>query len=83
MFERYGRVSSVRLATDRSTGRPRGFAFVTMSRLDDGDEAIVRLNGSNFSGRQIVVNESRDAGTPARPANSENRSRVVNRLDLL
>ena len=80
MFARFGRVSSVRMATDRSTGRSRGFAFVTMSRLEDSDEAIVRLNGSQFSGRTIVVNESRSDG---KIVSSPNRNIAINQLNLL
>ncbi|MDX1965794.1 MAG: RNA-binding protein [Planctomycetaceae bacterium] len=64
-FEPYGRVSSVRLATDRQTGKPRGFAFVTMSRFEDADEAITRLHGAQFQGRSLVVNEAR--ASEARP----------------
>ena len=80
MFARFGRVSSVRMATDRSTGRSRGFAFVTMSRLEDSDEAIVRLNGSQFSGRTIIVNESRSDG---KIVSSPNRNIAINQLNLL
>lgn len=58
-FEHYGRVSAVRIMTDRSTGRSRGFAFVNMPSLDDADEAINRLNGATVSGRRISVNEAR------------------------
>ncbi len=81
MFARYGRVSSVRMATDKSTGRPRGFAFVTMNRMEDSDEAIVRLNGSHLSGRTIVVNEAR--ATDGQRSNSDNRIQAMTRLNLL
>lgn len=67
-FERFGRVSSVRLPIDRSTGRLRGIAFVAMPRLDDADEAIKRMNGATIGGRRLVVNEARDRPDPvARP----------------
>jgi RNA recognition motif-containing protein len=67
-FERFGDVSSIRLVTDQATGRSRGFAFVTMRRLDDADEAIARMNGSSLGGRRLVVNEARDRGeSPQRP----------------
>lgn len=71
-FERYGRVSSVRISTDRMSGRARGFAFITMSRLEDADEAIVRLNGSQMSGRALVVNEARGKTQESSPR-AENR----------
>lgn len=57
-FERFGKVTSVRLVHDRQTGDPRGFAFVGMPSWDDADEAIVRLNGASLAGRQIVVNQA-------------------------
>ncbi|AMV19689.1 RNA recognition motif domain-containing protein [Planctomyces sp. SH-PL14] len=63
-FERYGRVSSVRMVTDRGTGRSKGCAFVSMSRLDDADEAIRRLNGSTIGGRRVTVNEARSSSPP-------------------
>lgn len=58
-FERYGRVSGVRMMTDRSSGAPRGFAFVSMPSMEDADEAITRLNGSSIGGRQVTVNEAK------------------------
>ena len=58
-FERHGRVSSVRMMTDRGTGTPRGFAFVQMPGMDDAEEAIVRMNGQSLGGRSITVNEAR------------------------
>lgn len=71
-FERFGRVSSIRLARDRETGNPRGFAFVAMPSWDDADEAITRLNGASLSGRQIVVNEAQsESNRPPRPKTSD------------
>jgi len=59
MFERYGTVDRVNLVTDRDTGRSRGFAFVEMSSTEEADRAIVGLNGANFEGRALNVNEAR------------------------
>lgn len=59
MFERYGSVDRVNLMTDRDTGRSRGFAFVEMSNTDEADRAIAGLNGANFEGRALNVNEAR------------------------
>lgn len=56
-FAQYGEVISVNLISDRDTGRPRGFGFVEME--SGGDEAISALDGSNFGGRNIKVNEAR------------------------
>lgn len=57
-FEVYGEVSSVNLINDRETGRPRGFGFVQM---DDAGaaEAIKNLDGKDFGGRNLKVNEAR------------------------
>jgi RNA recognition motif-containing protein len=59
MFERYGTVDRVNLVTDRDTGRSRGFAFVEMSNTEEADRAIAGLNGANFEGRALNVNEAR------------------------
>ena len=57
-FATYGEVVSVRLVEDRETGRPRGFGFVEME--DAGaDKAIEALDGSDFGGRTLKVNEAR------------------------
>lgn len=64
-FERYGRVSSVRMVQDRVTGNPRGFAFVSMPRWEEAEEAIARLNSTSLVGRQIVVNEAQAGTKPA------------------
>jgi cold-inducible RNA-binding protein len=58
-FEEYGSVESVRLITDRDTGRPRGFGFVEMSDKQAGLDAIEGLNDKEISGRRLVVNEAR------------------------
>lgn len=59
IFERYGTVDRVNLVTDRDTGRSRGFAFVEMSNTDEADRAIAGLNGTDFEGRALNVNEAR------------------------
>ena len=59
MFEQYGTVDRVNLVTDRDTGRSRGFAFVEMSQTEEADRAIAALNGTNFEGRALNVNEAR------------------------
>ncbi|WP_027722536.1 RNA recognition motif domain-containing protein [Maridesulfovibrio zosterae] len=57
-FEEFGEVLTVKLITDRETGRPRGFGFVEME--DDGAiQAIESLDGSDFGGRNLKVNEAR------------------------
>lgn len=59
LFEQQGTVQSVKLITDRDTGRPRGFGFVEMDD-DAAAAAIQALNGTELGGRRLVVNEARD-----------------------
>jgi len=57
-FEAYGEVTSINLIEDRETGRPRGFGFVEMD--DNGArEAIENMDGKDFGGRNIKVNEAK------------------------
>ncbi|MCI0434231.1 MAG: RNA-binding protein [Gemmatimonadetes bacterium] len=68
LFEPYGKVQSVKLITDRETGRPRGFGFVEMDG-GEADAAISALNGQQFGGRSLRINEARerpDRGPPRR-----------------
>ena len=58
-FASYGAVKSARLATDRDTGRPRGFGFVEMDNQTEAQAAINGLNGSQLGGRALTVNEAR------------------------
>ncbi len=58
-FEAYGEVSSVKIITDRETGRSKGFGFVEMDGNEEGNSAIEALNGLNLKGREIVVKEAR------------------------
>ena len=58
-FGAYGQVEEVAVITDRETGRPRGFAFVTMANDEEGRAAIETLNGREVDGRTITVNEAR------------------------
>ena len=64
LFAAYGQVESVRLMTDRETGRPRGFGFVKMA-TDDADAAIKALDGQTFGGRNLRVNEAAKVLAPA------------------
>ena len=58
LFSQHGEVVSCALPTDRETGRPRGFGFIEMSD-DDGRKAIEALDGQDFGGRELRVNEAR------------------------
>jgi len=58
-FAAHGEVEEVAVPADRDSGRPRGFAFVTMPNADQASAAIEALNGSELDGRTIKVNEAR------------------------
>lgn len=58
LFSNYGEVQEVAVISDRETGRPRGFAFVTMDDAG-GKQAIEALNGQEFEGRTLNINEAR------------------------
>ncbi len=59
LFSQHGTVEKVSLITDRDTGRPRGFGFVEMSNAD-ASRAMQALNGTDFDGRALKVNEAQD-----------------------
>jgi cold-inducible RNA-binding protein len=58
-FGAYGKVDEVAIIMDRETGRPRGFAFVTMANAAEAAQAIEALNGVELDGRTLTVNEAR------------------------
>ena len=59
LFEPYGSVESVRIITDRETGRSRGFGFVEMPDATEARAAIAGLNGTALGGRALTVDEAR------------------------
>jgi len=59
-FSQYGDVTDVHMVTDRQTGQPRGFGFVTMGTTQAAQAAIAALNGSNLDGRDLRVNEAEE-----------------------
>src|SRR5438094_919592 len=58
-FGQFGSVTDVYIASDRETGRPRGFAFVTFSNNTESKLAVEKMNGVDLGGRQLTVNEAR------------------------
>lgn len=58
-FAAHGDVASVKILTDRETGRSRGFGFVEMPNQSEGEAAIEQLNGKDLAGRALRVNEAR------------------------
>ena len=57
LFEPHGTIESLALINDRDTGRPRGFGFIEMSS-SDASKAMQALNGKDFEGRALKVNEA-------------------------
>src|SRR5688572_15196302 len=58
-FSQHGPVNEAKVVMDRDTGKPRGFAFVTMGTKEAADAAIKALNGADWHGRALTVNEAR------------------------
>ena len=58
-FAAYGDVASVKILSDRETGRSRGFGFVEMPNQSEGEAAIAQLNGKELGGRALRINEAR------------------------
>jgi RNA recognition motif-containing protein len=58
-FAAYGDVASVKILSDRETGRSRGFGFVEMPNQSEGEAAVTQLNGKDVGGRTLRVNEAR------------------------
>jgi RNA recognition motif-containing protein len=59
LFEGFGEVTTAKIVTDKFTGSSRGFGFVEMPNDDEAQKAISELNGKEFQGRKMIVNESR------------------------
>ena len=59
LFANHGNVQSANVVTDRYTGRSRGFGFVEMGSAEEAQQAISALNGADYGGRNLVVNEAR------------------------
>jgi len=60
IFEEYGEVTSVKIITDKMSGKSKGFAFVEMSDQANGLKAIAELNGAEVDNRKIKVNEAKE-----------------------
>ena len=59
LFSAHGTVSSAQIISDRETGRSKGFGFVEMNSDDEAQAAIAALNGQDYQGRTLTVNEAR------------------------
>jgi cold-inducible RNA-binding protein len=79
LFSEYGTVTEVGLVTDRATGRSRGFAFVTMGNDTEAQAAITALDGKEFGGRNIAVNEARPKTDAPRGGGGGSRQNTFSR----
>jgi len=68
-FSAHGSVESVKIITDRDSGRSKGFGFVEMSSDDEAQSAIETLNGQEVEGRKLTVNEAK----PMAPRDNNSR----------
>ncbi len=59
LFQEYGEIKSVKLISDKMTGKSKGFGFVTMDNETEAQAAIDKLNGTAVEGRNIIVNQAR------------------------
>ena len=74
-FEEFGPLRSVKIATDRETGRSRGFGFIEIDDDAQARAAIETRNGQNLDGKQLVVNEARPReDRPRQGGGNRNRS---------
>lgn len=71
-FAPYGEITSVRIVTDKFSGRSRGFGFIEMPNQEEAEKAINELNNHTLNSRMIVVNE-------AKPQENNSRSNTSNR----
>jgi RNA recognition motif-containing protein len=75
IFEEYGEVASVKIISDKLTGRSKGFGFVEMDNDQEAGKAIEELNNAELSGRNIRVNESRPRSNDSRGGGNRRDSR--------
>jgi RNA recognition motif-containing protein len=74
LFTTYGKVTSAKVIKDKFSGRSRGFGFVEMEDDNEAMTAISKLNGSEYEGRKLIVNEAR----PIEEKRNRNRRRWKN-----
>lgn len=72
-FEAHGSVKSAQVVMDRETGRSRGFGFVEMANDEEGRAAISALDGAEFDGRNLRVNEAQPRGQQRGGRSSDRR----------
>ena len=70
LFQQYGEVTSAKIIIDKETQRSRGFGFVEMPEATAARKAMTSLNGFNFQGKDLTVNEARPKADAPREADS-------------
>jgi cold-inducible RNA-binding protein len=70
-FGEFGAVTSVNILKDKQTGQPKGFGFIEMAEVSEGQAAIKEMNGKEFMGRELKVDQAKEK--PARPAGGGGR----------
>ena len=80
LFKGFGQVTRIHLAKDRETGRARGFAFVEMPNDEEAAKAIAGLDGKEFGGRTLKVNEARPKTERTAPRSSRGGGRRAGRF---
>jgi cold-inducible RNA-binding protein len=71
LFEPFGQITRVHMAMDRETGRARGFAFIEMPNDEEAAKAMAGLDGKEFGGRNLKVNEARPKGEGGPPRSGQ------------
>ena len=69
LFSKHGKVEEVIIITDKISGRPKGYGFITFAKEEDANNAVAKLNGYELNGRKLAVNEA----NPPRSNNRGNR----------
>jgi cold-inducible RNA-binding protein len=80
LFQGFGEVTRIHIAMDRETGRARGFAFVEMPNNDEAAKAMTELDGKEFGGRKLKVNEARPKTERPAPRGSRGGGRKPSRF---
>jgi len=73
LFGQFGKVESVKIISDRETGRARGFAFVQMTEDGAAKTAVTELNGKSFGGRSLKINEAKEKSDSREERSSRDR----------
>ena len=80
LFEPHGIVKSVKVISDKTTGRSRGYGFVEMSSKDEARRAIEALNGTQLEGRALIINERVSSRRTATGIGTQTRIRPIQRI---